>query len=178
MRFVYDDERGLLSPELRELIEKAARLAITGELELYRDADLPLELSLSVVSADEIRQINDEFRGIDKVTDVLSFPQYSGLEEILWELEDFSESHMYKVDDEEDDCDYMPLPLLGDIVICYDRACEQAEEYGTGVEREIVYLSVHSVFHLLGYDHMEEDEKKEMRALEERVMSQIGLSRD
>ena len=67
-------------------------------------------------------------------------------------------------------------PMLGDVVLCYEKACEQSEEYEIGVEREIVYLTVHSIFHLLGYDHMAEDDKKEMRAREEAVMTALGLS--
>ena len=64
---------------------------------------------------------------------------------------------------------------LGDVVICYDRAVEQAEEYGTGIKRELIYLFVHSIFHLFGYDHMEEDEKAVMRQREEAVMEVVGL---
>ena len=68
--------------------------------------------------------------------------------------------------------------MLGDVVICSDRAKEQAEEFGHSFEREIIYLFVHSVLHLLGYDHMEEDEKRIMRRREEEVMERIGLKRE
>ncbi len=68
--------------------------------------------------------------------------------------------------------------MLGDVVLCYDKACEQAEEYETGIERELVYLAVHSVLHLLGYDHMEDSEKKIMRAREEEIMNEIGIHRN
>jgi probable rRNA maturation factor len=63
------------------------------------------------------------------------------------------------------------------VVICFDQAARQAEEYGTGMTREMLYLFVHSVMHLFGYDHMEEDEKKVMRAREEKVLSEIGITR-
>ena len=67
---------------------------------------------------------------------------------------------------------------MGDVVICKDRALEQAEEFGHSFEREIIYLFTHSILHLLGYDHMEEDEKKEMRQREEEVMAHLGILRD
>ena len=113
------------------------------------------EISLSVVSEEEIHELNREFREIDRVTDVLSFPQYSSLEEIAGEK----------------------VILLGDVVICDDVARRQAGEYGHSYEREFVYLFVHSILHLLGYDHMNPEEKKEMRSREEEIMSYIGLER-
>ena len=93
---------------------------------------------------------------MDRHTDVLSFPL----------IEDFNEVN----DDEE--------MLLGDVVICREQAREQAKEYGHSEEREVVYLFVHSVLHLLGYDHMEQEEKQEMRDREEEVMAQLGLERE
>jgi probable rRNA maturation factor len=67
--------------------------------------------------------------------------------------------------------------LIGDVVICYDRVLSQAEEFGTGVTREFVYLFTHSILHLMGYDHMEEDEKREMRSREEEILGSIGVNR-
>lgn len=176
MIFIYDDEDGRLSEVITANIEKAAQLAVASEFAIVRgedddlsseenlnefmNEDIPCELSITVVSAEEIKSINNEFRGIDKVTDVLSFPQHEDAEALLDELED-----------------EIFTPMLGDVVLCYDRACEQAEEYGTGIDRELVYLTVHSIFHLLGYDHMEDDEKAAMRAREEAVMTAIGLAR-
>ena len=113
------------------------------------------EISLSVVSEEEIHELNRNFRETDRVTDVLSFPQYASLDEI----------------------GSQEVILLGDVVICDTVARRQAEQYGHSYEREFVYLFVHSVLHLLGYDHMEPEEKKEMRAKEEEVMSYIGLQR-
>ncbi len=176
MIYIYDDEASRLSEGIKANIEKAAQLAVAtefalieGENEGLDDADsingylkeeLPIELSITVVSAEEIKSINSEYRGIDKVTDVLSFPQYENAEALMDELK----AGFF-------------TPMLGDVVLCYDRALEQAEEYGTGIDRELVYLTCHSIFHLLGYDHMEEEEKAEMRAREEAVMKAIGLSR-
>ncbi len=126
------------------------------------EANDRLEVSVTITDEETIQAINAEFRNIDKVTDVLSFPQYNDTEEVTAELE--------KTDAE------ISIPL-GDVVICYKRACEQALEYGNSVEREITYLFVHSMMHLLGYDHMEEEERRVMRTHEERVMDAIDLKR-
>lgn len=104
---------------------------------------VPCEISFSLVIPEEIQELNAEYRNIDKETDVLSFP-------------------MLEFPEDEDMLTYetgIPV-MLGDIVISTTRAAEQAEAYGHSLEREICYLSVHSVLHLLGYDHMEEDEKE------------------
>ena len=110
---------------------------------------VPCEISFSLVIPEEIQELNAEYRNIDKETDVLSFP-------------------MLEFPEDEDMLTYetgIPV-MLGDIVISTKRAAEQAEEYGHSLEREICYLSVH----LLGYDHMEEDEKRVMRAREKAIM--------
>lgn len=114
------------------------------------------QVSLTIVSPEEIQQLNREYRQVDRVTDVLSFPQYVSPDEI-------PADSMY---------------LLGDVVICMEQAVKQAEEYGHSIQRELVYLFVHSIFHLFGYDHMEEEEKQAMREAEEAVMKQIGLERE
>jgi len=121
------------------------------------------EVSLSVVSADQIRELNANFRQIDRITDVLSFPMYE--REELDEIEEKKEYEDYEVN-------------IGDIVLCYDRAVEQAKEYGHSLKREICYLVTHSIFHLLGYDHMEEEEKQMMRTREEQVLSHFHILRE
>lgn len=114
------------------------------------------EVSLSFVTNNEIKKLNNNFRGIDKVTDVLSFPMMT-----------------------EDDFDIeYEEESLGDIVISIERASEQADEYGHSLEREICFLVCHSMFHLLGYDHMEEDEAKDMHAREEAVLGKLSITRD
>ncbi len=115
------------------------------------------EISVTFVSNRRIREINKEFRSIDKSTDVLSFP--------------LGEDGVYDTDPETGRI------MLGDVVISLEQALLQAEEYGHSAEREIVYLSVHSMLHLLGYDHMEPDEAAEMRKNEESIMTAIGLER-
>lgn len=151
MEIITDEE--LKIPEsMIQRMKKAGDICIEGE---GLDPSL-CEISLSVVEPDEIRSINAQFRDKDSVTDVLSFPQFDDLNDI---------------ENDEEIC-------LGDVVICDEVAHSQAEEYGHSYEREFVYLFVHSMLHLLGYDHMEEDEKAEMRAREEEVMAQVELTRE
>ena len=114
-----------------------------------------VEISVSFVSGEEICALNKHYRGIDKITDVLSFPQYGSIDSIPTEG---------KI-------------VLGDIVICTEQALLQADEFGHSPERELVYLFVHSLFHLLGHSHSEEAEKEEMRAFEEKVMKIVQLER-
>lgn len=137
--------------ELMRLMEKAALTILEDEGIRPDEA----EISVTFVSDEEIRELNAAYRGIDRATDVLSFPQF---------------------DDANDIPDEGPA-VLGDVVISLGRVKEQAAEFGHSEEREAVYLFVHSILHLLGYDHMEEDEKKEMRAAEERTMEKLGITR-
>ena len=152
-----------------ELIREAAVYLISSELlgevsdeVLDRAAKLPLYVGVSLVSEDEIKEINRDFRGIDKVTDVLSFPQFESTDEILAEI--------------EGDEALVDIPL-GDVVICLDQAERQSKEYGTSIRREVTYLFVHSVLHLLGYDHIDEEDKSLMRAHEEKIMTSLGILR-
>ena len=113
-------------------------------------------VSVSFVSMEEIHDLNRDYRNVDRPTDVLSFPM-------------FERGAIPKLGEEEIE--------LGDVVICTDKAKEQAEEYGHSYERELIYLFVHSLFHLLGYDHEEESEKKVMRTKEELVMERLDIKR-
>ena len=164
MNILFDDEKSRLSDEIIGLMKRAADDAISyefgGELKaLGLDAsDIDAEIALSVVADDEIQDLNRDYRGMDKVTDVLSFPQFESRDELLADL----------VRDDEG-----PASLIGDVVICYDQAERQAEEYGTGMKRELLYLFVHSIIHLFGYDHEDEEERRDMRAREEAVLSKL-----
>ena len=144
--------------------EGLARLAQALE-GLWEGDDLSAELLL--VSEEEIRQLNARERGVDSVTDVLSFPSMDGVkgQPIL------AEEHGEELDEDGN-------VFLGSIVICEKRAREQAQEYGHGFERELWYLAVHGILHCLGYDHMTEEEKREMREKEESVMQKLDLRRD
>lgn len=117
--------------------------------------DPKAEVGLLFVDNETIKEMNLEYRGKDSATDVLSFPMYEPDEAI---------------DDEEE-------ILLGDIIISLERAKEQAEEYGHSLEREVMYLLVHGLLHLSGYDHMEAAEKNVMRQREEHLLTAIGVSR-
>lgn len=144
--------------------EGLARLAQALE-GLWEGDDLSAELLL--VSEEEIRQLNARERGVDSVTDVLSFPSMDGIkgQHIL------AEEHGEELDEDGN-------VFLGSIVICEKRAREQAQEYGHSFERELWYLAVHGILHCLGYDHMTEEEKREMREKEESVMQKLDLRRD
>ena len=166
MNLYYSDENGYLTDDIRRLMEKAAleaaELEFGAELRAagidLRDTDA--EIGVTVVDEEEIRELNREHRGNDSVTDVLSFPQYDDIDDLISDLTDPA----FTV-------------LIGDVVICYDKVLSQAEEYGTGVTREFVYMFTHSILHLLGYDHMEEDERRLMRAREEQIMQAVGVTR-
>ncbi len=112
---------------------------------------LDYEISVTFVDDEEIRELNKEYRDMDKSTDVLSFPL------------------------EENEFDLPGDTLLGDIVISVETAKRQSEEYGHSLEREIAYLTAHSMFHLMGYDHMSEYDKQVMRDKEKRVMMALGI---
>lgn len=116
----------------------------------------PSEVSVSFIGSDEIRKLNREYRGKDAVTDVLSFPN--------------SDTGEYDIN-QDTGC-----AMLGDIVICVSRAMEQAEQFGHSLRRELSYLTVHSMLHLLGYDHEAGGlEQVRMREKEEAVLTKLGL---
>ena len=166
MHIIYNDENDRLTPEIWKLMDQAFERAMENEFGAELEdggvslADIEPELGVTVVDRDEILELNREYRQRDRVTDVLSFPQFAGHDELLADLLDVETG-----------------TLIGDVVICYDVAAEQAKEYGTGFTREMLYLFVHSVMHLFGYDHMEDDEKAVMRKKEEEVLSAIGVRR-
>lgn len=152
----------VLDEESKNLIEKAIEAVLFEE-----QPDFDVFISVLVCDKEEIRSINNEQREIDKATDVLSFPALK-----------FDEN--YNLLEEISDYDYDPeleAVYLGDMVLCADVAREQAEEYGHSVDREFAYLTVHSMYHLFGYDHMEENMKADMRKKEETVLKKLGLER-
>lgn len=129
-------------------------------------SDCPLIVEIIIVDKLTIRDLNSRFRNIDRVTDVLSFPTLDGIRGKELKLADYP----YDTDDEGNLC-------LGSIAICQEVANEQAEEYGHSVDREFYYLATHGVCHLLGYDHMTDEDKAQMREKEEKVMAKLGLVR-
>ena len=137
-------------PEYEELIKKA----VEGTL-AYEGIDRNCEISVTFTDNESIRELNREYRDIDRETDVLSFP-------------------MEDMDELDGDGDV----VLGDVVISLEKAKEQAEEYGHSLEREISFLCVHSCLHLLGYDHETgEEDEKEMFGKQEEIQQKIGQER-
>ena len=140
------------------LIKKAVRLALDAE-----GVDVPCEISVMLTDDEGIRSVNSEFRGIDRATDVLSFP-----------LNELTPGE-FDPDGCERDMDTGAV-MLGDMMISVPRCAAQGEEFGHGYEREIMYLTVHSVLHLLGYDHVDEGEmKRQMRAREKEIMRLLDV---
>ena len=135
-----------------KLIEK-----VISEALRYEGVNDNTEVSVTIVDNEEIRKINNKFRNIDRATDVLSFP-----------LIDF---------DNESLPDDGSKIYLGDIIISIERPKEQAKEYGHSIDREIGFLTAHSMLHLLGYDHMVPEEEKEMFAKQEEILNNLGLRR-
>lgn len=141
----FDNRQDLIKidEEIEKIVEKSIEAALE-EIEFTDD----YEVSVSFVGDEEIHELNRDYRGVDRTTDVLSFP----------------------MDDEFTN-------MLGDIVININKVIDQAKEYGHSEKREISYLTVHSTLHLMGFDHEEEEDKKEMRAVEDRVMEKLEISR-
>ncbi len=151
--------------EAKEFPEENAR-ALENALQGFVDTDITLSVELVFVDGGEIRRLNRETRATDKVTDVLSYPALDGIKGKAIRAKDYP----YEIDGEE--------LLLGSIAVCCDRAKEQAEEYGHSYERELHYLIVHGVMHCLGYDHMTDGDKAEMREKEEQILKKLGITRE
>lgn len=153
--FLSNEQDKLDPPEdMEQLIELCTKGALEEE-EIEDDA----EVSVTLVDNESIRELNNEHRGIDRATDVLSFPMGDG--------------ECFEVDPDTD------AILLGDIVISLERAKEQAEEYGHSYRREVAFLLTHSLFHLLGYDHVDsEEDERVMFAKQEKVLEKLGITRE
>lgn len=148
MEVYYDDRQDniTITEDMKDLIKKSIKAVLKVE-----ELDDDVEVSVSFVGDEEIRDLNRDYRGVDKSTDVLSFPM--------------------------DDEFIIDNRILGDVIINTRRVMEQAEELGHSHERELSYLTVHSVLHLLGYDHMEDEDKIEMREREKLSMKELEIYR-
>ena len=142
---LFDDRQDLM--EINGDNEAAIERAVEAVL-TEEECDGNFEISVSFVTNEEIKELNKEYRNVDSETDVLSFPM-----------------------NEEFD----GVTILGDIVISTQKIIEQADDFGHSPEREMIYLTVHSMLHLLGYDHMENDEKSAMRAKEKEIMKNLKI---
>ena len=144
---------------LRALIRRAIRTALAAE-----GIDFPCEIDVSVTDNGGIHALNLEMRGVDAATDVLSFPSFA-----------LTPGELPGPEDADPATGLVPL---GDMVLSLERVRTQAKEYGHSNRRELAYLVVHSVLHLLGYDHLDEGpQKARMRAREEAIMAELGLER-
>lgn len=138
----------LIEEDIYNILKKVVEEAL-----LMEKNSLDYEISISFVDNEEIRQLNKLYRNIDKETDVLSFPQ-------------------------DDEFIFEGPILLGDIIISGEKALEQSLEFGHSLDREIAYLAAHSMFHLLGYDHIDETDKNIMRLKEKELMKEISIFRN
>lgn len=151
INFLKENAQVTLPRGTKRLIRKAFREALKVE-----GIKASAEINITFVNNEEIRQLNNTYRQIDKSTDVLSFPM--------------GENGCYDINPENN------CLLLGDVVISVEKAIAQAEEFSHSFKREIAYLTVHSILHLLGYDHVcEGEDKKEMRFKEELILKKLGL---
>lgn len=132
--------------EAERIIRRAAEYVLLSE-------KVNASVNIVIVDEEEIRRINREFRNIDKVTDVLSFPAWDGS---TYDLTD---------------------GFLGDIAICLKRAEEQAKEYGHSLERELAFLTVHGMLHIIGYDHISPEDEAVMFPLQEKLLEEMGILR-
>lgn len=154
-----NQEKTEITPELTDLLKKVCEAVLTEE-----ECDFDAQISLTFVDNEEIRRINAEFREKDAPTDVLSFPML-----------EFDENG--DIIDAEYDFDGETV-ILGDIIISTERALEQAEEFGHSFVREVAFLCVHSMLHLLGYDHVDDPEGEAiMREKQTRILNELGIRR-
>lgn len=139
-----------------DLIEKVIGQAFKEE----KIENINLYIDIILTNPENIRKINNQYRNIDKETDVLSFPMFEKdeIENLINNGNEIEEA-------------------LGDIIISIKKVQEQAEEYGHSFERELAYMLIHGFYHLMGYDHMNEEEKKQMREKEEGVLSKLNINR-
>ncbi|HOA90932.1 MAG: rRNA maturation RNase YbeY [Bacillota bacterium] len=151
MELYVENEQEKLQVEKRTIDALHKAMNIASNLHSLEDSTV----NIILVDNAKIREINREYRGVDRETDVISFALNDFEVTFPWEREE-----------------------LGDIYISVEKALEQSREYGHSFDRELVYLAVHGLLHLLGYDHLEEAEKKEMRQEEEKIMAEVGLLRE
>lgn len=124
--------------------------------------DLNLYITIILTTSEDIKEINKKYRNINKATDVLSFP--------MFEKDELKEKILNK--------DFLYEDVLGDMIISIPKVIEQAREYGHSFERELSYMLVHGFYHLMGYDHIQEKEKKIMRPKEEKILGELKIERD
>lgn len=152
--------------EMEELLNNVVSFTLKEEC-----VEVEFEVSVILIDNEEIKKINSEFRNINRETDVLSFPmlEYPAgkVFKEVYKVEQYNESNL----------DEGHL-ILGDMALSLEKVMEQSKEYGHSFNRELAYLTVHSMLHLLGYDHMEEGEKNVMRSREEYILEKLSMIRE
>ncbi|OKZ57409.1 MAG: rRNA maturation RNase YbeY [Clostridium sp. 26_21] len=148
------EENNAYEKIIKKVIEQCFKEEKIEESKLY--------ISITLTTPQNIHKINKQYRNVDNETDVLSFP--------IFEKKELDEKIKTKKFEYED--------ILGDIVISIDRVKEQAKEYGHSFEREFAYMLVHGFYHLMGYDHIKEEDKAIMRPKEEKVLKRLGITRE
>ena len=164
MTLIFEEE-GDLTLDLP--CEKLAKKVIEAALD-YEECPYEVEVNLLLTMNDEIQEMNQNFRQIDRATDVLSFPMIDYEEAGNF---DFLEDVMDAFHPESGEL------MLGDIVISKEKVISQAEEYGHSIEREYAFLIAHSMLHLFGYDHMEEEERIVMESKQKEILEQLQILR-
>ena len=158
---IYFTDVGTKKHTIKHLLE--------GALKYLGQPERDVEMSLSIVSPQQIRQLNKQFRGVDAVTDVLSFPTIDNPSRGVLNVSDCSSDAINERTGKLN---------IGDVIICLDRAKEQANEYGHSLKRELCFLSLHGMLHLLGYDHVEIQDEQQMNALQEQILNKMRITRD
>ena len=151
--------------QIEEEYLNAVRRAFDGVIEYMEQAD-DVYVELTFASSEEIRQVNLDARGVDAVTDVLSFPAL--------------DTERKKVEKKDYPTDVEPESgaiYLGDIMLCVERAKEQAKEYGHSEVREFAFLVTHGMLHLFGFDHVEKEDEEEMFPIQDEILERIGITR-
>ena len=164
MTVLFEEEGNLSLPlECEELARKVAEAALD-----YVDCPYEAEVNLLLTMNEEIQEMNRSFRQIDKATDVLSFPMVEYEEAGNFDFLEDTDSYFHPESGEL---------ILGDIVISKEKVISQAEEYGHSIEREYAFLIAHSMLHLFGYDHMEDNERTEMEKKQREILEQLQILR-
>lgn len=148
--------------EQKKEYEKIVKKVLTQCFKEEQLENTKLSITIILTTPENICKINKEYRNVDKATDVLSFP--------IFEKDELSQKLQEN--------DFMYEDMLGDIMISMERVKEQAEEYEHSFEREFSYMLVHGFYHLMGYDHIQEEDKKMMRPKEEKILKDLKMDRD
>lgn len=154
INFLDIDENQEYVEEINKILEKCFKEEKLEDTNLY--------ISITLTNEKNIKKLNNQYRHIDKETDVLSFPMFE-----KEELEEIIKDKSSIVED-----------VLGDVIISIPRVEEQAEEYGHSFQRELAYMVVHGFYHLMGYDHIEEKDKEKMRPKEEKILQDLNITRE